>query len=86
MERYRQRQLQIQFRQCIDLRHNAAGGQADVPHTDIQAFRTVDQFQEFKDIVLIIQRLANAHENDVGDIQSAVQLGEKHLIQYFRRC
>ena len=57
-----------------------------MPHTDIQAFRAVDQFQEFKDIVLIIQRLANAHENDVGDIQSAVQLGKKHLIQYFRRC
>ena len=56
-----------------------------MPHTDIQAFRAVDQFQKFKDIVLIIQRLANAHENDVGDIQSAVQLGKKHLIQYFRR-
>ena len=47
MEGHRQRQLQIQLRQRVDLRHDAAGGQADMPHPDVQAFRAVDQFQKF---------------------------------------
>ena len=57
-----------------------------MPHADIQAIRAVDQLQKLQNVVLVIQRLANAHQNDIGDIQSAVQLGEKHLIQYLGGC
>ena len=81
VERHRQRQLQLLFRQCIDPRHHAAGGQTDVPHADIQPVGAVDQLQEAQHVVHVVQRLADAHEHDVGHGQAAVQLGEKHLIQ-----
>ena len=41
--------------------------------------------QEAQHRVKIVQRLADAHQHDVGDGQAGIQLGEQHLIQHLRR-
>ena len=43
VEGHRQRQLQIQLRQRVDLGHDATGGQTDMPHADVQPVGAVDQ-------------------------------------------
>ena len=53
-------------------------------HTDVQAVGAVDQFQEAQHVGHVVQRLADAHEDDVGDGHAAVQLGEQHLVQQLR--
>ena len=67
MQGYRQGKLQFMLRQPVDPRHQAAGGQADIPHPDIDPLRGGDQMQEFQHLVKVIQRLANAHQHDMGD-------------------
>ena len=44
----------------------------------------IHQLQKLQHIVPIIQRLADAHEHDVGDLPSGVKLRKQHLIQHFR--
>lgn len=68
MQRYGKRQLKLFLRKQADLVHKAAGRQADVPHSDVQPVRAVDQLQKAHHIVKIVKRLANAHQNDVGDL------------------
>ena len=57
-----------------------------MPHTDVQPVRVVHQLQKPQHVVQIVQRLADAHQNDIGNGQAGVLLGEDHLIQNFRRC
>ena len=62
-----QRDLELLLRQLINLRHQAAGGQADMAHGNVHAVGAVDQFQEPQHILKIVQRLANAHQHNVGN-------------------
>lgn len=72
--------------QFVNFFSQAAGGQRDVPHTDVQSVGAVDQLQKAEHRVEVVQRLPNAHEHDVADRGSGVHLGEKHLIQHLSGC
>ena len=74
MERDRQCQLQMALRQLVDLGHKAAGRQADVAHTDVDALRAGDDLQKVHHIIKIVQRLTDAHQNNVGDALAGVLL------------
>ena len=67
MERDGKGELQLFLGQLVDLRHQTAGGKADVPHPDVDAFGRGDILKESHHFVEIVQRLADAHEHDVGD-------------------
>ena len=54
-------------------------------HTDVFPVRVVDQFEKAHDIVKIIERLADAHEDDVRDLAAGLPLGIEHLVEHFRR-
>ena len=40
-----------------------------MPHTDILPLRVVHETQKADHVVKIVQRLADAHQDDVGDIR-----------------
>ena len=84
MEGHRQGQLQIALCQLVDLRHQAAGGKADMAHGDIHALRAVHQLQEAHHIVEIVQRLSNAHEYNVRNGLTGIHLGKEHLVQHLK--
>ena len=86
VERNRQRELQIVLRERVDARHHAAGGKRDVPHADVHPVGMVDELQKAQHIFPVVHRLADAHQDDVGNFASGVKLREKHLIEHFRRC
>jgi len=53
-----------------------------MPHADVQPVRAVDQRQKLQYVILVVQRLSDPHQHNVGDGKAAVQLGKQHLIQY----
>ncbi len=59
--------LQPVFREFADLRSQSAGGNRDVASADCQTFGVVDDVQEGDDIVVIVERFADAHHDDVAD-------------------
>lgn len=85
MEGDGKRDLQLLFRKQPDLIDKAAGGEADVAHTDVHAVGAVDKLEKANDIVEVIQRLADAHQNDVRDLHPGIKLRKKHLIEQLRR-
>ena len=54
-----------------------------MPHGNVHALRTVHQLQKAHHIVKIVQRLADAHQHDVGNGQAGVHLCKQHLVQHF---
>ncbi len=84
MEGDGQRKLKAQLRKALDAGDDAAGGQGDVPHADVQPLRAVHQLQKPQHVVQIVQRLPNPHQNDIGNRQTGVLLSENHLIQQLR--
>ena len=68
-------ELELLLGQLVDLRHEAAGGEADVPHPDVHALGGRDVLEKAHDFVEIIQRLPDAHQHDVGDALPDVLLG-----------
>ena len=56
-----------------------------MPHADVQPQRVVHQLQKPQDVVEVVQRFPDAHEDDVGDWHAPVRLGEDHLLQHFSR-
>ena len=84
VEGHRERQLELKLRQTPDARYHAAGGQADVPHPDVQPLGVVHQRQKPQHGIHVVQRLSNAHQHDIGDLPAGIQLGEQHLIQHLR--
>jgi len=81
----RQRQLQVARRQIVKALDEAARGQRNVAHADVFPVRVVDQRKKAHDIVKVIERLADAHEDDVGDLAAGLPLGIEHLVEHFRR-
>ena len=86
VERNRKRELQVFLRKRVDAGYNAAGGKRDVAHSDVQPLRVIHELQKAQHVRAVVQRLADAHENDVGDVLSRIQLGKEHLIKHLRRC
>ena len=80
MQGDRQRQLQVARRQIVKALDEAARGQRNVAHADVFPVRVVDQRKKAHNIVKVIERLADAHEDDVGDGQPGILLGEHHLV------
>ena len=68
-------QLELSLGQPVDLGHDAAGGQADVPHPDVDPLGGGDQGEELHHLVEVIQRLADPHQDDVGNALPDVLLG-----------
>ena len=85
VERNGERELQIVLRERVDARHHAAGGERDVPHPDVHAVGMVDKLQKSHHIRAVIERLADAHEHDVGNFLPRIELRKEHLIEHFRR-
>ena len=56
-----------------------------MPHADVHTLRMVDQGQEPQDIFTVIQRLSNAHQDNIGDLSSGIELRKEHLIQHLGR-
>ena len=75
MQGDRKSQLQLFLRQLVDFGHQTAGGKADVAHSDVHTLRGGDVLKEAHDLVKIIQRFPDAHEDDVGDALPDVLLG-----------
>ena len=63
VQRNRQGELQLFFGQLVDHRHKAAGGKAEIAHTDVDSIGTGNDFQKIHHIVKIVQRLADAHQH-----------------------
>ena len=42
----------------------------------------VDKFQKPQHILPVIQRLTNAHQHNIGDLPSGIQLRKQHLIEH----
>ena len=74
MQGYRKGQLQFALCQLINSRHKAAGGKADVAHPDIDTFRAGDNVQKVHHVVKIVQRLTNAHQDDMGNALPGILL------------
>ena len=55
-------------------------------HTDVEPIRVIHQFQEAQHSIKIVQRLTDAHEDDIGNGNACVKLGEQDLIDHLRRC
>ena len=85
MQGDRQRQLQVERRQIVKALDEAARGQRNVAHADVFPVRVVDQRKKAHNIVKVIERLADAHEDDVGDLAAGLPLGIEHLVEHFRR-
>ena len=56
-----------------------------MPHADVFSIRVVDQLKKAHNVVKVIERLTDAHEDDVGDLAAGLPLGIEHLIEHFRR-
>ena len=85
MQGDRKGQLQLFLSQLVDFGHQTAGGKADIAHSDVHALRGGDVLEEAHDLVKIIQRLPDAHEDDVGNFAAGLPLGIEHLVEHFRR-
>ena len=55
-----------------------------MPHADVQPVRVVHQLKKAADVVAVIERLADAHEHDVGDLAPGIELRKEHLIEHLR--
>ena len=80
VQRDRQRELKIPFGKLFKSLDQPAGGKRDVAHADVHALRVVYQLQKAHDVVEVIQRLPDAHEDDVGDFFAGIKLGKQHLV------
>ena len=47
--------------------------------SDVHSLGISDQMQKTQDVVVVVKRFANAHEDDTADTQSAVCLSRKQL-------
>ena len=84
VQRYGERDLEIALCQIVKPLRQPAGGERNVPHTDIAPVRVVDEFQKPHDGIEIIQRLADAHQYDVRNRKAGFLFGKQHLVQHFR--
>ena len=56
-----------------------------MPLSDVNSLRAADKVQEFQHVVVVVERLARAHQHDVGDLLAAVLLHEQNFVQNLAR-
>ena len=49
--------------------------------SDVDPLRTAHQMQEFEHVFIVVERLAGAHQHNVGDLFTAVLLHEQDFVQ-----
>ena len=54
-----------------------------MPLTDVNSLGAADKMQEFQHIVVVVERLARAHQHDIRNLFAAVFLHEQNLVQNF---
>ena len=52
-----------------------------MPLSDVNSLRAADKVQEFQHVVVVVERLARAHQHDIRDFFAAVLLHEQDLVQ-----
>ena len=67
MQRDRQRHMRGIVDQPIDLRNDPAGRKRDVPRADIRSLLARHTAQKRHHVVIVIQRFAAAHQDDIRD-------------------
>ena len=85
MEGHRQGELKSLLRQAVNPPDQSTGGQGNVAHANVHTVRVVDQGQKPPYIVIVVQRLPNPHQNNVGDGDTGIFLGKNDLVQQFSR-
>ena len=68
VQRERKRHRQILLREAAHVRHQPAGGERHAAHADAQSALHAQDAQEAHDVVVVVQRLAAAHQHDVADL------------------
>ena len=84
VQRYGERDLEIALCQIVEALRQPAGGERYMTHADVASLRVVDELQKPHDGIKIIQRFANAHQNDVRNRQTGFLFGKQHLVKHFR--
>ncbi len=65
MQRYGQLHLQPLIRELPDAGHDAAGADGDAPRADVESVGVVQEAHGFQGRVVVVERLAHAHVDDV---------------------
>ena len=68
------------FRKTVDSRNDAARGDADMARSDTQALFVVDDAQRVQDVVVVQQRFALPHADDIGHTASHKALNRDYLV------
>ena len=85
MQGQAQRNAQIFLRQPANLIRQTAGADGHVAQAQVQPFFFVDRPQKPHGVVVIIQRLAAAHEDDMAHpaFFAQIAVGQQHLREHF---
>ena len=75
VQRYGEVQLVRFPSQLSDFRDQPHGGNRKVPGADVHALGVVHHGDRAHGVVVVCERLAHAHEHDVGDLRHLVLLG-----------
>ena len=67
VKRDRQRNGQILFHQHFDAVYKSASGKRNVTVTNVESCLAVNEVQEFDNVIVVIKRLSNTHQNDIGN-------------------
>ena len=78
MQGERERHRQILLREAAHVRHQPAGGERHAAHADAQPALHAQDAQEAHDVVVVVHRLAAAHQHDVADL---LPLRRKHAVR-----
>ena len=54
-----------------------------MPHADIHAVGVIDELQKPQHIRPVVERLADAHEHNVGDLPPGIELRKEHVVEHF---
>ena len=79
MQRHGQLHLEALARQPPDARNDPAGAERDAPRADVQAVRMIEDAHGFENFVVIVERLAHAHVDDVVGPLAERRRHELHL-------
>ncbi len=85
MKRNAERKPQFQLRQFVNFRNDTAGRKRNMTQTEIIAVLRRKQFQKFQNVVVVIERFADAHEYKSGNFYAGIFFSLVDLHQDLRR-
>ena len=56
---------------------------AYMAETDVQSVVSADETEKLHYVIVIIERLADAHKHNIGDAYTRIVLCDKHLTEHF---